>query len=290
LFRTTYPDSSFDSSAFDSNGNRTNSVDRAGHPTSYIFDALNWLKQTIFADGATSATVFDDLGRVKFTIDARGVTNAFGYNPAGERVAVTNALGTSVQMTNRFGYDANGNQIIAIDGLGHSTTNVFDPLNRVVEMDYADGTKTFTGYDAAGRRVAETNQDTVVTRFGYDGAGRLIAVTNAYGVTGQQSVTQYQYDEAGNQTAQIDALNRTTTFACLTCFPGCLCLKTNFPPCKTIFHPKADFRFQLSVFCFSPQRFPQQNHTFAGKEPIRERQRRHWHATCVQIPNALPSA
>jgi len=31
--------------------------------------------------------------------------------------------------------------------------------------------------------------------------------------TAQQIVTQYQYDEAGNETAQIDALNRVTTFA-----------------------------------------------------------------------------
>ena len=81
-----------------------------------------------------------------------------------------------------------------------------------VQVWYPDGTKTFTGFDAEGRRVAETNQDGIVTRFGYDEAGRLVAVTNAFGISGQQIVTQYQYDEAGNQTAQIDVLNRTTLF------------------------------------------------------------------------------
>jgi YD repeat-containing protein len=35
--------------------------------------------------------------------------------------------------------------------------------------------------------------------FGYDGQGRLTAVTNAL-----QQVTLYQYDEAGNQTNQVD--------------------------------------------------------------------------------------
>jgi RHS repeat-associated protein len=50
-----------------------------------------------------------------------------------------------------------------------------------------------------------------VTSFGYDGSGRLTSVTNALG-SAQQTVTQYQYDEAGNEIAQIDALNRTNTY------------------------------------------------------------------------------
>jgi YD repeat-containing protein len=62
----------------------------------------------------------------------------------------------------------------------------------VVQVVYADGTKTSTAYDAAGRRVGETNQDGFVTLFGCDGAGRLTSVTNALG-TAQQIVTQYQY-------------------------------------------------------------------------------------------------
>ena len=66
-------------------------------------------------------------------------------------------------------------------------------------------------FDPAGRRVAETNQDNIVTLFGYDGLGRLASVTNAFGKP-EQMVTRYHYDEAGNQTAQIDALNRTNRF------------------------------------------------------------------------------
>ena len=99
------------------------------------------------------------------------------------------------------------------NALGVVTTNILDALNRVTQVQFADGTKVFTGFDAVGRRVAETNQDNIVTRFGYDGAGKLIAVTNAFGVSGQQTVTRYEYDEAGNQTAQIDALNRTNRYA-----------------------------------------------------------------------------
>lgn len=61
------------------------------------------------------------------------------------------------------------------------------------------------------RKIAQTNQDSVVTLFGYDGAGRLTSVTNAYG-TADQIVTRYDYDEAGNEVHQIDALNRTNVY------------------------------------------------------------------------------
>jgi YD repeat-containing protein len=148
---------------------------------------------------------------VPFSVDARGITTAFGYDVAGRRVAVTNAWGALGALTNLFAYDENGNQVRATDSLGRTTTNVFDALNRQTQVLYPDLTKMQTGYDSAGRRVAETNQEGIVTLLGYDGAGRLTAVTNALGKP-EQMLTQYQYDEAGDQTAQIDALGRATTF------------------------------------------------------------------------------
>ena len=211
LFRITYPDLTTEIAAFDSNGNRTNSVDRSGRPTGYILDALNRVVGTTLADGATNGSVFDDVGRVVRSVDSRGVASAFGYDSAGRRTSVTNALGTAQQSVYRYGFDENGNQLWALDPSGVGTTNVFDPLNRQVEIRFADGTKKLTGFDAGGRRVAETNQDSIVTLSGFDGAGRLTSVTNAFGTTNQM-VTRYEFDEAGNQVAQIDALNRTNTF------------------------------------------------------------------------------
>lgn len=212
LFQTTYADGSSEFSYFDAEGRVTNRVDRAEHSTLSIYDAVGRVTQTIYADNTTNGTIYDGLGRVQFSVDASGVTNAIGYDLLGRRVAVTNAWGTSAATTNLFGYDVNGNQPYVTNALGVVTTNVFDALNRVTEVKLADGTRISTGYDAVGRRVAETNQDSIVTLFGYDGAGRLTSVTNALG-TAQQMVTRYEYDEAGNQTAQIDALLRTNRYA-----------------------------------------------------------------------------
>ena len=125
---------------------------------------------------------------------------------------MTNALGTPVETFSLFGYDANGNQVQFTNAALAVTTNVFDCLNRVIEMDYADGTKSMSGFDEVGRRIAQTNQDGIVTRFGYDGAGRLVSVTNAFGQP-EQMVTCYQYDQAGNEIGQIDGLNRTNRYA-----------------------------------------------------------------------------
>ncbi len=208
LIQTTYPDLTTETNGYDATGNRIASADRLGRVTSYVYDALNRLVQTIYPDGTTNTTVYDDVGRVAQTIDARGTITSFAYDAAGQRTAVTNAFGMTVQTVSTYGYDADGNQITFTDANNHTTTNVFDELNRQVEVDFPDGTKAYTAYDADGRRVAETNQDGIVTWFGYDGAGRLTSVTNAL-----NQVTRYQYDEAGNEISQIDALNRTNTFA-----------------------------------------------------------------------------
>jgi YD repeat-containing protein len=205
---TTNADGTTTSSGYDNNGNRITSTDQEGRMTQYRYDGLNRLTNTIYPDGATSATVYDALGRVAETVDACGVVTAFEYDTAGRKIAVTNAVGTAVQSTNIYTYDQNGNQITFTDANNHSTTKVYDALNRQVQVQYQDGTASETVYDADGRSIAQTNQDKIVTLFGYDGAGRLVAVTNALG-----QVTQYRYDEAGNEIAQIDALGRKNTYA-----------------------------------------------------------------------------
>ncbi len=207
LIQTTYPDTTMETSAYDANGNRTNSVDRLNRVTTYAYDALNRMTNTVYADNTTNTTVYDGVGRIAQTIDARGTITAFAYDVAGRRLAVTNAVGTAVQNISSYSYDANGNQLTFTDANNHTTTNVFDALNRQVEVDYYDNTKTFTGYDADGRRIDGVDQASITNWFGYDGAGRLISVTNAL-----SKVTSYQYDEAGNEIAQIDALGRANSF------------------------------------------------------------------------------
>lgn len=212
LTATTNADGTIEQSIYDGNGNRVGSVNQLGYQTTYVYDVLNRLVQTIYPDKTTNTTTYDDVGRLAKTVDARDAVTAYDYDVAGRRLAVTNAAGTTAPMVSKYSYDADGNQIITTDAANHSTTNVFDALNRQIQVQYADGTTTSSGFDAVGRSAASTNQAGIVTLFGYDGAGRLISVTNALNEP-EQMVTQYQYDEAGNEVARIDALGRTNTFA-----------------------------------------------------------------------------
>ena len=187
-----------------------------------------------------SKTEFDPGGRVTWQMDARGGLTAYGYDSAGQRIAVTNYPGWSrtytgaytnllgvttypptntVAVVTRSVYDPNGNVAQEIDPLGNTTSYFYDESNRrVATLFPAIGTNapaaTQTVYDSLGRKVQDIDEAGVVTAFGYDALGRLTSVTNdALAATGVTSlVTTYGYDAVGNLVTQTDGLGRTSRF------------------------------------------------------------------------------
>jgi RHS repeat-associated protein len=219
LTNQTFPDGLFETYAYDAEGRRTNLTDRASHPVAYAYDGLGRPTRTTYADGSYVETVYDGAGRPKSQVlgpvpsgmsppfNSPIITVRNGYDSAGRRTAVTNALNQVTQ----FGFDANGNQTNIVDAFNHTTSYTYDELNRQVRVTHPDNSYESYGYDGLNRRVAITNQANTVTRFGYDALGDLISVTNGFG-TSQQMVTRYVYDEVGNLLQEIDALNRTNKF------------------------------------------------------------------------------
>jgi RHS repeat-associated protein len=131
-------------------------------------------------------------------------------------------------------YDAAGQRVAVTDALGRTTRFVYDAAGRMVETihpdetaDDADNPRTRYAYDALGRKVAETDEMGRITRYSYDRLSRLTQVVlpnpangnNPELVDGQSPansgtlVTRYDYDEQGNKTAQTDAEGRTTRWA-----------------------------------------------------------------------------
>lgn len=204
-------------SQYDAEGRRTNSIDRASRATRYTYDGAGRLKRTTFPDGTYTDINYDPAGRI-FSSDQgpqpTGMTpppsplpTRFQYDAAGRRTAIINAL----NQTNHYAHDANGNQTNFVDALGRANSYTFDRLNRQTRATFPDNTSESYGYDALNRRVAITNQAAVITRFGFDRLGQLTTVTNGFG-TGVSNWATYAYDEVGNQTNQVDALNRRTRF------------------------------------------------------------------------------
>ena len=220
LTNTTYADSTFESYAYDAESHKITSTDRSQHTTSFIYDNLGRLTQTTYADNNNSSSSFDAAGRLIRSIQTAVIpgvgmspgtsiqqTTRYGYDAAGRRTAITNALNQGT----RFAYDANGNQTNVVDALGRTTVYTFDALNRQVQIIFPDNTGESYGYDGLNRKVAVTNQASIVTRYGYDTLGRLVAVTNGFG-SGTTLVARYVYDEVGNLLQQIDGLNRTNLY------------------------------------------------------------------------------
>ena len=199
--------------AYDANNNRTNftvwrrvSGSWIGATTTYIYDAMNRVVQTIDPDGGTNTVVYDLNGRQQATIDKLGRTNSYSYDTQGRLIQTAYPDGT----TESSAYDANGNRATSTDRLGRITSYAYDALNRLVVTTYADNTTNATVYDGVGRVAQTVDARGTITAFAYDVAGRRLAVTNAVG-SSCCSTNTYTYDANGNQTNFTDALNHSTT-------------------------------------------------------------------------------
>jgi RHS repeat-associated protein len=218
LTNTTYADGLSETTGYDALQRRVSSTDRGGRTTTYVYDGVGHLLVTKYPDGSFLGNSYDLLGHFQNSTittpssglfpDSKSITTAqYGYDAGGRQTSITNALN---QVT-LYAYDANGNQTNMVDALNHTNSYVYDALNRQIGIIYPNGTSENYGYDGIGRQIAVTNQAGIVTVFAFDALSRMIAVTNNFGGP-NQTATGYVYDEVGNLTQQVDALNRTNLF------------------------------------------------------------------------------
>jgi RHS repeat-associated protein/uncharacterized repeat protein (TIGR01451 family) len=217
---------------YDELNNLSARTDALGRTTTYEYQGNNLLRSTDPLSGTTAYT-YDERGQVTSVTDALGHTTSYSYDSLGQRTAVTDALGT----TTTYGYDDLGRQVTttlaAGTPLARTTVNEYDDGGRLVQVTdnylpgqppgYQDEYNLVTeyGYDTAGRLVTTTVAvgtplaRTTVNE--YDDGGRLVRVTDNY-LAGQPPgyqdeynlVTQYTYDQAGNQVTATDATGQVT--------------------------------------------------------------------------------
>jgi YD repeat-containing protein len=175
----------------------------------------------------TSLTFYDAVGNGQYSVSPLGLVTQNQYDANNRRTNVlvyqtynywtTQGNGTpsptGAALSTGYGYDGNGNQTTVTDAAGHTTTSVYDAANQLVEVqEPATGNLLRqTVYDGLGRKLQDADEAGVNTAYSYDFRGLLTSVTLAAGST-QQVTTVYQYDELGNETAQMDAAGRTTKF------------------------------------------------------------------------------
>jgi RHS repeat-associated protein len=196
--------------------------------------APNSADDTRLTDNPRTETQYDLVGRVRFQIDERGVKTEFTYQ---DGCACAMRRSQMIQhraagnLITRYEYDQAGNVRFVTDPRGHTTETRYDDHGRPTRVihpatDEHPVTETRTDYDKLGRRTAVTDQEGKITRYRYDALGRLIEVRqyldqslavsdldfNLAPSTANVVSTRFAYDELGAQTAQIDALGRTTTY------------------------------------------------------------------------------
>lgn len=176
-------------------------TDNNGHTTQYSYGTSALPDVVTNADGSTRLAEYNSFGAPTRLVDENGNETALAYDPAGRPISVRDAQGNSAV----FSYE------------GHRLASVTDRLGRVRRYEY----------DAADRRVRETDPLSGVLQFSYDANNQLVAQTDPLGHTRSYvyrpdsrlgslidalgGVTTFDYDMAGNPIVLTDANGHTTT-------------------------------------------------------------------------------
>ena len=141
---------------------------------------------------------YDALGRRVMAVRKTGCVA--GTDGTGCPDTITPSDGVTV-----YGYDPAGNRVTVTEPNGNFTTSAYDADNRVIRQINAAGDVTQQSYDGVGNVTAVTAPTLNVTTCTYDSLNRLIQATDSAG-----QVAGYSYDAAGNRTGFTDGNGNTS--------------------------------------------------------------------------------
>ena len=220
LVKTEYPDGTTELRKYDARGDVIQVTDREGLVTKHQYDELRRLVATTLPTGGVARYVYSAGGRQLATIASDGARTDYDYDTAGRRVltrgpAVADGASGLVRPEWLYEYDEVDRLVAETDPLGRREEVRYDTAARSVTARLADGTEASEFRDQWGRPKRRVDQEGRVIDFSYVGdTGWLSRVTLPPPASGQPAVSwQFEYDEAGKRTAQIDPLGRRTQFA-----------------------------------------------------------------------------
>lgn len=217
---------------YDSQGNRTRSVDALGHATLSTYDSFGdvlTVKRALDSSESTFQTwsyTYNSLGEVLTATDPLGNQTVNTYDSKGNLLTTTTAGNKT-----SFGYDTKGQLTSVTDPNRHGTTITYTPAGLIASIKNAQNHTTQFQYDARGNRTAVIDANNQTTSYTYDPMNRLVKITYptspvtftrfAYDNRGRRitatdqnnKVTQYAYDDADRLVATTDANNGVTQYA-----------------------------------------------------------------------------
>ncbi len=208
---------------YDENGNLLTMLDARGITTAFTYDTLNRQVHRTFTT-PVDATLSRHIDSVTTTYDGNNnvIEIEENYSDTTQHVTtqrfddfdrleeVTDPYGRSQNYT----YDLNGNREQLTDPDGITTAYTYDQLNRVEKVTNSSGITTYV-YDNSSLLTTVEYPNGTRTEMVYDDALRTERITNTLGTSSVVSSFEYEYDDNGNRTRQIEqngAGLETTTY------------------------------------------------------------------------------
>ncbi len=200
--------------------------------TGYSYYPTGLLKTVTLPDGSTLTNTYDAAHRLTMVTDGAGNYVSYTLDNAGNRTAVNtydpsntlrrthtqvfnalselyqdvNAAGTSA-VTTTYGYDSNGNQVSVAAPLSRNTANLYDALNRLIQITDPNSGVTQLGYDANDNIASVIDPRTLITSYSHNGFGNLMQQTSP-----DTGTTTNTYDSGGNLGTATDARGAIATY------------------------------------------------------------------------------
>ena len=194
--------------------------DAAGQFTYLFYDNAGRMTNVVYPDLYSVTNGFDALGELIWTMDSGGCGETNWFVNQGLRYTTWNAAG----QVSLLQFDIKDRPVYVTDANGVMLTNTYDAANRLLSRGYPDGGvesfgytinsgagfqpasytnqlgyATHYGYDAASRKIAETNANGEIIRYTNSAAGDLLSLTD-----GKLQTTKWNYDEYGRVTNKVD--------------------------------------------------------------------------------------
>lgn len=202
-----------------------------------------------FVRRATTFMNFDRGGVLVSVADLHGNTVTYTHNPAGQVVTVTGSGGRQITLTWNgshvsgatdsagravgYTYDAAGELATVTDVNGTTSSHTYNAAHQMLTTAKPNGGVTSNTYDTTGRIIRQTDPLLRATTWGYSGTTAdetttittpdgaihtehylnliLASSTVAVGTTAAATMS-YQYNEALQVVAKMDALKKSTTY------------------------------------------------------------------------------
>lgn len=191
ITRINYPDGKFESYAYSSCCPRLldSTTDRGGRTTSFKYDPLKRLVQTVNPENGITQFSYDPAGNLISLVDPNGNVTTFAYNPDNHLVSKTYPGGQRIS----FGYDIDGLLVTRTNSRGIVTTYGYDASHNLTNQVYSDGTPGVTNSYDSFNRLIRVIDGTGAKTYGYDANFRLVSSTGPW----PSENISYAYDAAG---------------------------------------------------------------------------------------------